>query len=156
MISSKVEGKIIRIGIVVFWDLFWFFNIIDKFISSPTFLWVGKDLLTQFTNYFSSIGIENPNVAFGFLAFVTIAEIAAFILVTIALWYLVYDNEQKARLFFFFGTFVGLAIFSFFSIGDQIFGERHELLEHTTYWIALIISWGAYIYFPKKSYTKRI
>ena len=48
-------------------------------------------------------------------------------------------------------SFAGLVIFSFFAIGDQIFGDRVELQEHTTFWMALIISWGAYIYFPKIS-----
>lgn len=146
---NNIESKVIRFGVVIFWALFWLFNVIDKFISSSTFLWVGKDRLAQFVKYFSSIGIENQSVAFGFLTLVTIAEIVAFILLVVALWHLIWANSQKAHSFFFWGTFAGLAIFGLFSIGDQIFGDRHELLEHTTYWVALIISWGAYVYFPK-------
>lgn len=151
--SNTYEGKLIRIGTVVFWALFWFLNVIDKFINKPTFLFAGKDRITQFQNYFSSIGLEDPNIALGFLIFVTIAEIVAFLLVAAALFSLVTNNDKKAHIFFFWGTFVGLAIFSFFAIGDQIFGDRSELLEHTTFWVALIVSWGAYKYFPRNDVT---
>ena len=146
---SKLEGIIIQLGVLVFWFLFWLLNVIDKFIGDRTFLWAGKDRLNQFIEYFSSVGIENPITAQGFLIFITIAEILALILIAISLWYFLKRNPQKTHDFFFWGTFIGLAIFSFFSIGDQIFGDRHELLEHTTYWMALIISWGAYTYFQK-------
>ena len=44
----------------------------------------------------------------------------------------------------------GCVIFSFFAIGDQVFGDRGELLEHTIYWMALIVSWGAYKFLPEK------
>ena len=147
--TNDLESKVIRFGVVSFWALFWLFNVIDKFIGSSTFLWVGKDRLAQFVKYFSSIGIDNPTVATSFLIFVTIIQIVALIFVVTALWYLIRKNEQKAHSFFFWGTFVGLFIFSFFAIGDQIFGDRMELWEHTTFWMALIISWGAYVYFPK-------
>lgn len=147
--TTNLEGKVIRFGVISFWALFWLFNVIDKFIGSSTFLWVGKDRYTQFVKYFSSIGIEKPIVISSFLIFVAILEIIALVLITTAFWHFVRRNEQRSHRFFFWGTFVGLFIFSFFAIGDQIFGDRAELLEHTTYWMALIISWGAYIYFPK-------
>jgi hypothetical protein len=149
MNSSRIEGKVIQFGVVGFWALFWLFNVIDKFIGSSTFLWVGKDRFAQFVKYFSSIGIENPNVASAFLVFVTIIQIIALFLTAAALWHLIVGKDDKARHFFFWGTFAGLFILSFFAIGDQIFGDRVELWEHTTFWMALIISWGAYMYFPK-------
>lgn len=31
-----------------------------------------------------------------------------------------------------------------FALGDQVFGERSELLEHTIFWAALFISWRVY------------
>lgn len=145
------EGRIIRLGVVFFWTVFWLLNVIDKLISKSTFLWVGKDRLTQFIKYFASIGIENENVALAFLVFVTLAQITALYFLASSLWYSVKKREQKAYDFFFWGTLMGLAIFSFFSIGDQIFGDRAELLEHTLFWIAIIISWGAYKYFPQKA-----
>ncbi len=146
---NNSEGKMIRFGIVIFWTLFWLLNVIDKFIAGPTFLWVGKDRFVQFINYFSSIGIEDPNITFSFLIFVTIAEIIAFIFATMALWHLSRRNEKKAHKLFFWGIIVSLFIFTFFSIGDQIFGDRAELLEHTIFWTSLIVSWGAYVYFSK-------
>ena len=148
---AHYEGRLIRIGTVGFWALYWLLNTIDKVINKPTFLWVGKDRLTQFKEYFSSIGLEDPGIAFGFLIFVALAEAIIFVLVAVALWFLLVKNEQMAHKFFFWGTFAGLAIFSFFTIGDQIFGDRGELLEHTIYWVALIVSWGAYMYFPRES-----
>lgn len=62
-LSNKQENHIIHLGIVVFWLLFWLFNVIDKVIGGTTFLWVGKDRYVQFIKYFSSIGIDNTAVA---------------------------------------------------------------------------------------------
>jgi hypothetical protein len=148
--NIKTEGRIIRFGIILFWTLFWLLNVFDKFITKPTILWVGKDRLAQFIDYFASIGINNPIVASTILQLVILAEVIAFICLFIALIQFILKNHDKAQTFFFWGTLTGLIIFSFFSIGDQFFGDRHELLEHTTYWLALIISWGAYVYFPKR------
>ena len=147
--KKNLEIKVIQIGILAYWFLFWLLNVVDKFIGKSTFLWVGKDRFSQLVNYFASIGIENETIPYITLVFSTILEIIALLLLTFALFKYLSGHYQKARDIFFWGTFVGLAIFSFFSIGDQVFGDRVELLEHTTYWIALIISWGAYVYFPK-------
>ena len=148
-LNPQIETKVIRYAIVVFWILFWLFNVIDKFISKATFLWVGKDRLTQFVNYFHSIGIENQSIALVFLVIVTLAEIVALIFVLYAFINLVYNKEVQARTYFFWGTVTGLVIFTFFTVGDQVFGDRVELLEHTTYWAFLIISWAAYNYLGK-------
>ena len=145
----KYEGLVIQLGTMVFWFLFWLFNVIDKFIVDPMFLWVGKDRLTQFTEYFASIGLTDPMVARVFLIVVTTMEIIALISIAIALIYFAMGDRDKSHMYFFWGTFMGLAVFSLFTIGDQIFGDRFELLEHTIYWMALIISWGAYMYFPR-------
>jgi len=149
-LTQNVEGHVIRYGVLVFWLLFWLFNVIDKFVAQPVFLWAGKDRLAQFRDYFSSIGLESPGVALTFFIFVLLLEILALVLLTVALLQLVHEENVKARAWFFWGTFVGLVIFSFFTIGDQVFGDRKELLEHTIYWVSLIVSWGAYNYFPKK------
>jgi hypothetical protein len=148
--DHRVQDRAIQFGLIIFWAIFWFLNIVDKFIQKPTFLWLGKDRLTQFGNYFKSIGIAHPMVPLVFLVFTAALQVLAFLLLFGALILLIKSDEEGARMFFFWGTFVGIFIFSFFAIGDQIFGDRFELLEHTTYWIALIISWGAYIYFPKQ------
>lgn len=145
--NEIMEGKVMRFSIIVFWLLYWLFNIIDKFIGGSAFLWVGKDRHAQFIKYFSSIGIENPAVPWGFLVFTTIIQIIIFVLIVVALVYFFSKNDQKAHRFFFLGTLGGFFMFTFFGIGDQIFGDRAELWEHTSYWVAIMISWIAYIYF---------
>ena len=138
------EGRFMRFAIVGFWLLFWLLNVIDKFINKPTFLWAGKDRIAQFIEYFSSIGIENINIVLASLMFITIAEIAATLFLGYSLWNLIRKNAIQAKIWFFWGTLTGLGIFTFFAVGDQIFGERSELLEHTIFWVALFISWRAY------------
>ncbi len=153
-----LRGHVIQLGILVFWTFFWLFNVIDKFIGGPGFLFVGRDRFAQIVKFFSSLGIENPNYALGSLIFATLLEVAALVLVGVALFHLLKGNNHRARTLYFWGTFAGLALFSFFAIGDQIFGDRFELLEHTLFWIAIIASWGAYVYFPKEELdiTKRL
>ena len=145
----KLQDKVITYGVVLYWLLFWFFNVVDKFIATETFLWVGKDRMAQFLEYFSSVGIDNPLVAKGFLLLVTILQMLAFLFLLATLWQLFFGKKKKADDYFFWGTFFGLAIFSLFAMGDQIFGDRFELLEHTIYWISLIVSYGAYKYLPR-------
>lgn len=147
--NSLLERRVIQFGITVFWILFWLFNVIDKFIGQTKFF-LGTDRLSQFTEYFSSIGIEDIRIVNAFLNAVTVIEITALILALFSFFSLVVGQHIKARRYFFWATFTGLALFSLFTIGDQVFGDRHQLLEHTTYWIALIISWGAYTYFSRK------
>jgi len=143
-LNAGQEKRIIRLGIIVFWWLFWLLNVIDKFIGKSTFLWVGKDRLGQFVTYFSSIGIENSSVAAAFLIFVTIVEMIALLFMTFALGYTISGNESGAHRALYFGILTSLFLFSFFTIGDQIFGDRHQLLEHALYWMALILSWFIY------------
>lgn len=146
--TIKKEAYIIRVGVVAYWFLFWLFNTADKFLTD-TFLWLGRDRLSQFTDYFQSIGVTHLGVSFFFLALITLLEFIAFAFLALALWNILTKKGKSADDAFFWGTLTGLIIFSIFSIGDQAFGDRFELLEHTIYWISLIISWGAYTYFPK-------
>ena len=149
-LSNHFEVKFIHIAIVGFWFLFWFLNSIDKVINKPMFLWASKDRVTQLTDYFSSIGVENANVALATLIFIAVVEIAASLFLAFSLVSLFAGKEKSARLWFFWGTLTGLGIFTFFAIGDQIFGDRMELLEHATFWTALLVSWGAYTHFLKE------
>lgn len=149
--TPSLEKKVIRLSLISFWSFFWLFNVIDKFIGGSTFLWAGKDRYAQFIEHFSSIGIKDPAVASGFLIFVTITQIVALILMVSALIHLIRKDESKTRQSFFWGIIVSLFIFTFFSIGDQIFGDRVELLEHTIFWMVLIVSWITYTYFSPNS-----
>ena len=150
MLSKEQESWIIRGGVIVFWALFWLLNSVDKIIVNPLGFWVGKDRVSQFAGYFSSIGVESSIVSNGILVFVSLLEVIAFIFMILALFYFLKKNKDKARHMFFYGILFSLIIFSFFSIGDQIFGERAELLEHSTYWISLVLSWFIYTHADDK------
>jgi len=143
-LNIHTENNIIRLGIIIFWWLFWLFNVVDKFIVSEGVMWVGKNRAEQFMDYFSSIGIEGTTVPYLTLSFVTALEVVALIFTTLALWYFFKGKKDKARAGLFWGILTSLFIFSFFAIGDQIFGDRVELLEHSIYWIGLVISWFIY------------
>ena len=145
------ENLIIKFGIIIFWWLFWLLNVVDKFIQTSGKFWVGKDRGAQFVDYFTSSGIEDPAVATYTLGFVTILEIIALIFGTIALLYFFKSDRARTRGGFFWVILTSLIIFSFFAVGDQIFGDRVELLEHSTYWIALIISWFVYTHADEKN-----
>ena len=142
--KQKVQNHILQFGVILYWTLFWFFNSVDKIIGGTAEFWVGKDRLTQFTDYFATIGMAESWVPLFTLYVVSVAEIAATALLVIALVQFIRKEKVAADALFFWGTFIGLLIFSLFSIGDQVFGDRVELLEHSIYWIALVVSWGAY------------
>lgn len=148
-LTTQLEDRIINGGLIIFWSLFWLLNVIDKFATEATLFWVGKDRMGQLTEMFASIGVD-ANVAMLALTVVTFLEVIAATFALSGLYYYFKKDKKNERSMFFWSIFTGLIIFSFFAIGDQIFGDRVELLEHTTYWVALIVSWGAYEYFPKK------
>jgi hypothetical protein len=149
-ITIGFKGRIIQLGIVSFWVLFWLLNVADKLIGEPGFLFVGTDRFALFFKFFGSLGIESIPLPLVALAITTVIEISALILSGATLLYLLRQNDEKARNFFFWGTFAGLILFTFFIIGDQIFGDRVEVLEHSLFWVILIISWAAYTYLPKQ------
>jgi len=144
LMSHKHEKALIRFSIVLFWSLFWLFNFIDKVIPGAEGFWVGKDRFVQFTGYFASIGVENPTLVGWVLGVVSVLELLAFVFMTFALVAVITKKKKWAHSFTFWGVIISLAIFTFFGIGDQIFGDRTELLEHSIYWMALIISWFMY------------
>jgi len=43
----------------------------------------------------------------------------------------------------------GLLLFTFLTLGDQTFGDRFQLLEHTIFWVAVLVSWGAFVWINK-------
>jgi len=144
MFTKKGENRIIRGGIIIFWLSFWLFNAIDKAVLEPRFIWVGENWVSLFLKLFGSIGIENKVVPYLALSLVGVLEFTAAVFMILALFYYFKGEKKKTKNMFFIGILISLIIFSFFAIGDQIFGERQELLEHSTYWIGLIISWFIY------------
>lgn len=146
-LTKKREHFIIRSGLILFWLIFWGLNVIDTFIGQTAYLWVGKDRLSEFVQFFSSIGIVNPLVAQYFLIVTTILQIITVVFLIFALIRLWQGSAKQARANYFWGTFIGLVMFSYFTIGDQMFGGSEMLWQHTMYWLTLVISWGAYTTF---------
>ncbi len=147
--------KDIQFAIVIFWFLFWLFSVIDKFIFKASFLWVGKDFFEEFVELFSSLGIGSILVVNIFYWFVVLLEILALLFLSLALFNFIFKNEKKLNRFFLLGTYFGLGIFTFFTLGDQIFGEREELLEHIIFWLAVLISWFVFIFLAKFKENKK-
>ena len=103
--------------------------------------------------FFSSIGVDNPIFPVGSLAFATVLEIAAFVFLAGSLFYLYKKKNNEAQRMFFWGSVFGIFTFTFFSIGDQIFGDRFELLEHTLFLITILVSYGIFTLFNTKKET---
>lgn len=148
--NREFERNLIQRGILVFWLLFWGLNFVDKVIPRSTFLWVGKDRFAQISNYFESIGLYADVFTHVSLWIITVLELLASVLILLSLVKHLKKDFVVARFFFFWGSFVGLVIFSAFSIGDQVFGDRYELLEHSIFWVNIIISWAVYEYLPRE------
>lgn len=148
--NNRIIGKdLIRYFILIFWALFWFLNVIDKLIGGAHFLFVGKDRFATIERFFDSIGLGSPIYANIALILTTALEIFAFVFFFGALLHFIKKNIDASRSWFFMGIALTLSTFTYFSIGDQIFGDHGELLEHGIYWIITIISWFVFIKLDK-------
>ena len=126
-----VPHQLVRFAILIYWAVFWLFNLIDKVIGGAHFLWVGRDRFAQFQKYFASVGLDSPHVANAGLAVAGALEAFAFVFFAGAVFHEIRKDRETSRKWFFIGTLLTLATFTFFSIGDHWFGDRFELLEHT-------------------------
>ena len=145
-LGNKITtSQIVRYSILFYWSIFWLFNIVDKIIGGSTFLWVGRDRFAQFQKFFASAGLESPIIANFSLIVAAALEIFAFVFFTGALIYFLLKKLDTSRAWFFVGILLTLITFTIFSIGDHIFGDRFELLEHTLFWFLTLFSWVAYI-----------
>jgi hypothetical protein len=58
-----------------------------------------------------------------------------------------YKGKDKiSEQWFYRGISFSVLLFSLFSIGDQVFGDRFNLLEHGIFWIILVVSWAIFKY----------
>jgi len=137
--------QLVRYAILLYWSIFWLFNLVDKIVGGAHFLWVGRDRFAQFQKYFESTGLGAPDVANAALAFAGALEAFAFVFFAGALLFEVQRNTAASRRWSFFGTLLTLGTFTFFSIGDHWFGDRFELLEHTLFWFISLMSWVVFI-----------
>ena len=74
--TPATSTQLVRYAILLYWSIFWLFNILDKVIGGAHFLWVGRDRFAQFQKYFESVGLGAPVVAN--LALVVTAALEAF------------------------------------------------------------------------------
>jgi len=143
--SNISTSQLIRYSILFYWSLFWLLNIIDKMIGGSLFLWVGRDRFAQFQKFFASAGLESPFIADFALVIAAGLEVFAFVFFTGALIHFFRKNIESSRSWFLIGTCFTLITFTIFSIGDHVFGDRFELLEHTLFWFLSLFTWLVFI-----------
>ena len=128
--------------LILYWSTFWLMNGLDKFPCGKNigiFTWKGKDRYEQFGNYFSNTGISESWIQ-PLLYFTGIWEILIFIPLATTLWIQVFDSRFSETSFNRGMLFGGLT-FVVFSIFDVVFGDRAELLEHSTFLILICITY---------------
>ena len=123
------EHTWMRSAILVFWTLFWGLSVVDKIIPDVQHLWVGKDFFALFVKFFASLGLKDPLFPTVALAGVSGLEALNFTMYAVALWALWRGRSAQAEVWFFRGIFTSMGLFSLFSIADQVFGDRFQLLE---------------------------
>ena len=154
--KNTPTNQLVRYSILFYWSIFWLFNIVDKIIGGSLFLWVGRDRFAQFQKFFASAGLESPAIANFALIIAAGLEVFAFVFFAGALLYFLKKKLETSRTWFFIGIVLTLITFTIFSIGDHIFGDRFELLEHTLFWFLTLFSWVTFIRLENSSETEKI
>ena len=132
--------------VLFFWTFFWGLSVLDKIIPDVHYLWVGKDFFALFVKFFGSLGLKNPIFPTLALAFVSSLEALNFIFYLLALIQFSKRKAELAQKWFFRGILTSVTLFGLFSIADQVFGDRFQLLEHGLFWLILIASWILFKY----------
>lgn len=140
------EKKIIQYFILIYWTFFGALTVIDKIVPDVYPFWVGADFYTLFIKFFASMGLTDPIFATIALAGISFIEILAFVCYSFSLYNLYKGTDKISEQWFYRGISFSVLIFSLFSIGDQVFGDRFNLLEHSIFWIILIVSWAVFKY----------
>ena len=140
------EKNIIRLSILVFWTFFWGLSVMDKIIPDVHHLWVGKDFFALFVKFFGSLGLKNPIIPSFALAIVSALEVINFVFYLLSLFNFFKKKSDLSEKWFFRAIFSSVTLFSLFSIADQVFGDRFQLLEHGLFWLVLIASWILFKY----------
>ena len=140
------EKNILKFMVLFFWTFFWGLSVLDKIIPDVHYLWVGKDFFALFVKFFGSLGLKNPIFPTLALAFVSSLEALNFIFYLLALIQFSKRKAELAQKWFFRGILTSVTLFGLFSIADQVFGDRFQLLEHGLFWLILIASWILFKY----------
>ena len=144
------EQSVIRLSILVFWTFFWGLSVTDKIIPDVHFLWVGKDFFALFIKFFGSLGLKNPLFATVALAGVSALEAVNFSLYAVALFNFIRKESLSAEKWLFRAILSSVSLFALFSMADQVFGDRFQLLEHGLFWLVLVASWLVYKHIGKE------
>lgn len=151
-IKNKIfANQLIRFAILVYWSFFWLFNSLDKIIGGSSFLWVGQDRFAQFQKFFASAGLDSPIIANVALVIVAGLAVFAFVFFIGALIHFLRNKPGSSRSWFFVGISLSLITFTLFSIGDHIFGDRFELLEHVLFWLLALFSWVVFVHLDRNN-----
>lgn len=142
------ERKTLRLAILAYWTCFWGLSVVDKVIPDVRFLWVGKDFFALFIKFFASLGLKDPLYATVALAGISALEAVTFVLFGTALVTHLRGNEERSDAWAFRAVFSAMSLFALFSIGDQVFGDRFQLLEHGLFWLILAASWIVFKHTP--------
>ena len=127
---------------VFYWAMLWLMNGLDKFLNRKNlsfFTWFGKDRTEQFSEYFDKVALPDAWIE-PLLIGTGIWELLValpFILVFGALVFRGYFDEAKFRI----GMFLGGVTFTGFCFFDIIFGDRAELLEHSTFLVLIGVTY---------------
>ena len=62
-LAKNREVKTFSVLVLAYWSFFWLLNVVDKIIVEPTNFWVGKDRVTQFSDY---LGLKTSTVIYSF------------------------------------------------------------------------------------------
>ena len=131
----------IQASILLFWTAFWGLSVVDKVVPDVHFLWVGKDFFALFVKFFGSLGLKDPLFATAALAGVSALEALNFSLYAAACVNFLRKDDVLMEKWLFRGLFASMSLFALFSIGDQVFGDRFQLLEHGLFWFVLLATW---------------
>jgi hypothetical protein len=142
--------RLLRLSIVAFWTLFWGLSVLDKVVPDVHPLWVGKDFFALFVKFFASLGLKDPLFATVALAGVSGLEALSFVLYFVAAVHVVRRSQDRANTWFFRAVSASMTLFALFSIADQTFGDRFQLLEHGLFWLVLLSSWGMFRMLPEQ------
>ncbi|MAO45592.1 MAG: hypothetical protein CL823_00415 [Crocinitomicaceae bacterium] len=140
------ERGVIRFAVLVFWTFFWGLSVVDKIIPDVHYLWVGKDFFALFIKFFASLGFADSIFATIALAGISALEVLNFVFYLFAIYNFFKGDYLLVKKWFFRAVFSSMTLFALFSIGDQVFGDRFQLLEHGLFWLVLIASWVVFKY----------
>lgn len=82
-------------------------------------------------------------------------ESFAFVFFCGALYHFRKKNFEAIRSWFATGIAFTLVTFTYFTVGDQIFGDHSELLEHALFWFICLLSWLLFVQVEKIEIVNR-